>query len=420
MSEENVTINYEKIDPKIRGAVKAIEAKPHVRYIRYLLSKRYSPISIKQELFRLGLSAPHEPNLITYYLTIMDPVIKEHGLSQLYADYKNKLLRKNKRGDFAKDILNYRLHLAEDLDGQVKFCKFIKDLEIDSLWINEIYKFHGSAGNLPVDELGQRILEAYAPKKMVDKILIHPKRYLIDKLLLENVPDSRISKYCSENLALVVNDYDIGSYKRIFFNIKTLSIEERIKSLEVEKNSLNTLLDDLDNLDIYSEMDLGEKMLIQRQTQQRISELDDNIKTLNMMFSDFAFKQATQEQEDFETVFTDVTLRTYKRFKDLDQYRDRDVVDPLFKVARMMVFAHDKVESIKVASNSSKSSDRHSQSILMELYKKRVDDVMTEQIERANKELKEAGIEPIVEIDANEIAGIEELGVSFEVEKKNE
>jgi hypothetical protein len=160
MSEENVTINYEKIDPKIRGAVKAIEAKPHVRYIRYLLSKRYSPISIKQELFRLGLSAPHEPNFITYYLTIMDAIIKEHGLSQLYADYKNKLLRKNKRGDFAKDILNYRLHLAEDLDGQVKFRKFIKDLEIDSLWINDIFKFHGSSGNLPVDELGQRILGA--------------------------------------------------------------------------------------------------------------------------------------------------------------------------------------------------------------------------------------------------------------------
>jgi hypothetical protein len=416
-------INYDRMDQKIIGAVKAIEAKPHVRYIRYLLTKRYSPISIKQELFRLGLSAPHEPNLVAYYLAVIDPVIKECGLAQLYADYKNKLLRKNKRGDFAKCILNYRLDLGDDLDGQVKFNKFVKTLEIDSIWINEIYKFHGTADKLPVDEDGVKILDAQSPRKYIDKILVHPKRYLIDKMLLENVPDSRIAKYCREEIKLIINDYDIAAYKRAFFNVKTLSTEERIKSLEVERNSLQSLLDDLDNLDAYSDMDMGEKMLIRKQTEQRMTELDDNIKTLNMMYSEFAFKQAVQDQEDFEGMFTDVTCSLYKRFKALDQFKDRDVVDPIFKVTRMMIFAHDKLEQIKTISGPGKtlSGDKHSQGVIVELYKQRLDDVMEEQVKRANAALQEAGIEPIDEtIDANEIMGIEELGTNISLNKDEE
>jgi hypothetical protein len=415
----DTNIDYDKMDQKIIGAIKAIEAKPHVRYIRYLLTKRYSPICIKQELFRLGLSAPHEPNLIAYYLTVIDPIIKKHGLSQLYADYKNKLLRKNKRGDFAKEILNYRLNLGDDLDGQVKFCKMVKELDVDSIWITEIYRFHGTADRMPVDTDGTRILDAQSPKKSIDKILVHPKRYLIDKMLLENVPDSRISRYCREELKLLVNDYDIAGYKRAFFNIKTVSIEDRIKLLETEKNSLQSLLNDLDTLDAYADMDIGEKMLIQKQTEQRMVELDDNIKTLNMMYSDFAFKQATQDSEDFEGMFTDVTCSLYNRFKALDQFKDRDVVDPIFKVTRMMIFAHDKLEQIKATGNSKTlSGDKHSQSVIMELYKKRVDDVMDEQVKRANAALKEAGIEPIDDnVDPNEIMGIEELGTNIDIGK---
>jgi hypothetical protein len=416
-------INYDKMDSKIINAVKAIEAKPHVRYIRYLMTKRYSPICIKQELFRLGLSAPHEPNLIAYYLAVIDPVVKQFGLSQLYADYKNKLLRKNKRGDFAKEILNYRLNLGDDLDGQVKFCKFIKAVEVDEIWLTEIYKFYGTADRMPVDENGQRILDAMSPRKTLEKILTFDKRYIIDKMILENVPDSRISKYCRENLKLVVNDYDIAGYKRIFFNVKTLSIEERIKSLEIERNSLSQLLDDFDSLDYYSDMDIGEKTLIRRQTEQRIIELDDNIKSLNMLYSDFAFKQATQDSNDFESMFTNVVCSLYNRFKSLDQFKDRDVVDPIFKVAKMMVFTHDKVEQIKAVSGPGKTGpgDQHSQNVLMELYKQRSDEIMAEQIKKTNEALKEAGIEPLdPSIDPNEIMGIEELGINLDLSKDDE
>ena len=128
-------IDFETLDPKYRKTIENIESKPHIKYIRYLLSKMYSPIVIKKELQRLGLSAPHEKPLTIYYLAVMDPIIKHFGLSSLYADYKNRLIRGNsKRGEYSKNILNYRLSLGDDLDGQVKFCKMISFLEIDERW----------------------------------------------------------------------------------------------------------------------------------------------------------------------------------------------------------------------------------------------------------------------------------------------
>jgi hypothetical protein len=421
MSELN--IDYNKVEDKLKTTVKAIEAKPHVRYIRYLLSKMYSPSLIKQELFKLGLSAPHEANLIGYYMAIVDPIIRKQGLSQLYSSYKNKLLKKNpERARYADEVLNYKVDLADDLDGQVKFCKFIKELEVDSLWIGEIYRFHGSVDKFPVDEEGNRILVTSAATKSYEKILINPKRYLVDKFILEGIPDSRIIQYCRDTLKLVIYEYDLELYRRVFFNLKTNTIEDKIKALEVERNSLIQTIKDIDGGDVYPDMGLGERSVIRSQSSQRIEELDGNIKTLNMLFSEFAFKAATSEHNDFEKMFSDIVNRGYKRFCELDAYKDRDVVDPMFKVARLMTFAHDKVENIAVAGGKNGSiADKHSQTVLMELYKQRTDEIMNEQLVRANKELSAAGIEPIEEkICAEDIAGIEDLGVSFEVTKEDD
>lgn len=413
-------VNYNLIDPKYKNTVKNIESKPHVRYIRYLLTKRYSPATIKKELNRLALSAPHEPNLIAYYLCIIDPLTKAFGVGPLYSDYKNKLLRKNSRGDFAKDILNYRLHVDDDLDMQVKFCKFVRYLDIGDLWINEIYRYHGSASNLPVDENGQRILDATSSFKVIDKILMHPKRYLIDKMILENVPDKRIADYFRDKMDMKINAYDIACYKKSFFNIKTQSVEDRIKFLEIEKTSLEQLMEDLDNTEEYINIDLGEKILIKKQSQQRIAELEDNIKTLNAMYSEFAFKAATEDKNDFLGMFSDIVVRGYSRFCQLDNYKDRDVVDPLVKTAKMMGFAYDKVENIqnlKGVNANGGITDEHSQGVLMELYSKRIDEIAAEQIEIANKNLSDTGMEVLErQIHPDEIAGIEDLGTNIDTD----
>jgi hypothetical protein len=54
----------------------------------------------------------------------------------------------------------------------------------------------------------------------------------------------------------------------------------------------------------------------------------------------------------------------------------------------------------------------------MELYKKRTGEIFDEQIKRANQELADAGIAPIdSELSPEEIAGIEDLGVSFDIKE---
>lgn len=421
MSEEKgFAVDYNKIDSKVTATVKAIEGKPHVRYIRYMLTKMYSPVVIKKELFSLGLSAPHEPNLVAYYLAVLDPIIRKHKLSEAYSLYKSKLLRKNAVHAFSKDLLNYKLMFIDDLDGQANFCKFIKEIEVDSLWMNEVVRAHGgSPMKLPVDEkTGERILNYSSQRRNVEKILNSPKRYLIDKMILENLNTSQISEYCKKNLNLPIHHADVAGYKQIFFNLQTNNIEEKIKALEVEEKSLKLFLNDLDNLKAYTDIEIGEKVTLKKQAEQRIGELQDNIKTMNMMFSDIAFKLAVDEKQDFEQMFTEVLGRSYVRFCQLDSFKDRDVVDSLLKVAKIMTNAHDKVSAIK---NDPTHADKGSQQVLLDLYKKRADEIASEQINKANKELEAAGIELLdSNLDPNDILGIEDLGMSFDVNEEEE
>jgi hypothetical protein len=225
-----MVVDYSSFDQSIRGAVTAVESKPHVRYIRYLLTKRHSPINIKKELQRLGLSAPHEPVLIKYYLAVIDPLIKKYKLGALYSDYKNKLMSKNQQHAFSKHLLNYRLNLSEDLELQTNFCKFITELEVDAVWVSEIMKFYGSAANVPLDKDGYRIIKTTSYKRKLDTILMSPKRYLVDKMILENVPDSRIADYCRKEFKIPIYDYDIIQYKEVFFNLKTYDIEGKLQT----------------------------------------------------------------------------------------------------------------------------------------------------------------------------------------------
>lgn len=420
-----MNIDFEKLDPKYKNTIRNIESKPHVKYIRYLLVKRYSPIVIKKELQKLGLSAPHEKPLTIYYLTIIDPIIRHFGLSSIYADYKNKLVRgKSIRGEYSKNILNYRLTFGEDPDGQVKFCKMISLLEIDEMWCREIYKFHGSTINLPTDEKGNRLIKTTTStrgEQSVEKILLFEKRYIIDKLLIENVPVERIAKYCRDNLKFSIHEPDINMYKSMFFNVQAQTIEEKIKSLEAEKDALSALVSDVQNgVSEYADISIGEKITLMEQTNRRIEELADNIKGLNMMYSESAVRIAEINEQNFEEMFANVVGRAYKRFVQLDGYKDRDVVDPLFKTARMMSFAHDKVESIKaINGGGSGNSDKHSQATILQLYSTRVDEILEEQKKAAGDRL---GDENYGDVSLDDIDGIGEIAMSYEEEdiKKEE
>ncbi len=412
-------INYTKMSPKVAKTVEIIESKPHVRWIRYLLSKRYSPIEIKRELQRLGLSAPHEKPLVAYYLAVMDPVIKKHGLGPVYADYKRKLLSdKNPRGAYSAHILKYRIEFDDDLPGQTNFCKFLQEAEIESCWISELLKMYGSAGNIPLDENGDRIIKGGLYKRSLDKLLMHPKRYLVDKMILESVPSSRIADYVNKNLeGLKLFDYDIQYYKSIFFNMRTYDIEDKIKALDVERKSLENLLHTIDSGD-NAELELGEKMLISQKTKERIEELEDNIKMLNALYSEASMKCLEMENKDIKDMFLDVVFRGYKRFTKLDQYQDRDVVDPLLKVTKMIGYAYDKSVEIEANKNlKDGGGDKHSQGEMMNLYRQRVDEAYSDQEFR---EMNQIAGKMLEDVNIEDIQGLEELNVLGSAEEDTE
>lgn len=413
-------IDLSVLDERYRDTVKRIEAKPHVKYIRYLLTKGYSPISIKKELQKLGLSAPHEGPLTIYYLAVIDPIVKSLKLSYVYADYRNRLLRaNNKKGDYSKNIINFRLKFGNDPDGQIKFCEFIKTLELEELWCAELYKYYGSASAMPCYENGQRIITAHGSNrqvtgKSITKILSFDKRYVIDKMLLENVSCERITKYCKDNLKLNVNIPDILLYKNSFFNVRAQTIEEKIESLVNEKGALEQALkDSTDMVGDFAAYSIGEKITFEEQTKRRIRELDNSIKGLNALYKDTAVKLAEIHERDFESMFADIVGKAYERFSDLDKERDRDVVDPLFKTVKMMIAAHDKVTTIQSNKGSAAGTDKHSQGTLLQLYGTRVEEIFEEQKQRV---ARETGDVNFGQIDIDAIEGIEETGISFEGE----
>jgi len=402
-----IDINYEALEFKIANTVRAIEKKPHVRYIRYLMTKKYSPVVIKKELQKLGLSSSHEKQFIIYYLAVMDPIIKKYGLGDVYQEYKSKLLRDdNARNSFSSNLLKFRIAFHDSPDTQVRFLQFVSEIEVENCWGNEVMKYYGVVDNMPLDADGNRPMKGTAHKRSIERILTHPKRYLIDKLILENLPDGRIVEYVRKNLNEPIFIYDISYYKKVFFNMRSFTIEEKIKVLEIEQNSLRSSISALDN---DESLDIGEKVTIQKQAKERVKEIEENIRTLNMFFSEAAIRQLEGESEDFEKLFLDIARRSYNRYVNLDEARDRDVVDPLLKTAKMMGYAFEKVQDIKVGKST--NGDNHSQAELVELYKQRVDEAYSEQ---NMKNVNEIGEALLGDVDKEEILGTEELNIMID------
>ena len=101
-------------EEEIARAISIIESKPHMLYIRYLLTKKLSFRFINNELYRLGLSATSEKTLADYYMSVIDPVVRKYSLSKLYQDYKKlatNIITKGKADGAEVETLNYKLEI---------------------------------------------------------------------------------------------------------------------------------------------------------------------------------------------------------------------------------------------------------------------------------------------------------------------
>ena len=407
---------YSEIIENSKATIDAMDNKPHIRMIRYLLTKRFGLNQIRMELNSLSCSCPHEEDLKLYYIGVIDPMIKKHGLQDVYSNYKSKMLKMNgeKNVRLAGDLLNFLMEFDTKRDLQPKFLMFVRDLEIEELWQAEIYKYYGDVSKFPTDESGNKIFSLSYAKKTVDKIVSSPKRYVVDKFICEGVPTTKIVDFCNKKLDMNLDIYDVNSYKKIFFNIKTQDVEGKIKTLELENNNLRKEMADIE---LDASLSIGEKTMHKKSLQDRIANIASNIKALNSWQSELMSSQTRIERYDYESMFKDMSVTLYDKFRAASNLPTIDSIDFLVKTSKTITTLHDKIQEIEKynegEANATGLTDTYSNQEIIKLATKNVEESFKEIRESSNQELIDLGYEGIEDIDPDEIAGADELYVSF-------
>lgn len=380
-----------------------MENKAHIRYIRYLLSKRTPSNSIRKELARLALSSPDKTALTTYFLNVFVPLLQQYDLLKYYEEYLERLTN-GKWEQRVSPILIFEIEFENSDEDRKSFCAFLRELEIEEMWSREITRYYGGIQNIPQNEDGERIIKVNMARN-VESVLTCAKRYMVDKLLLENVAVPRISKYMWDNHQIKLDESTLYTYSKYFFNFQRREIEDVIQQLEMEKKSIESDLDIIENNENYS---LGDKLAISRQFQEKIEFLDNAIKELNARYSDISFQQGISDKLDVNNIVNDIIARGYERLKFLDRYRDRDVVKPITDVAKMVFTAIDKkamLEETKVKiERTVMDRDKSAQEVLLEMYQESYDARMQEVKDKLGEPVNMELIE-----DTDSVEGLDEV-----------
>lgn len=387
-------LDYNNFDSSTVNTIKAIENKGHVRYIRYLLSKKIPPVTIRKELARLALSAPDKSTMSVYFTNIILPLVEKYGLMEYYKEYYTKLIGSESENEILP-VLNFDIAFTDRDQDRVSFCGFIRELEIEEMWSREIVRYYGGIHNIPQNEDGERVIKVN-PARSVESILTCPRKYVIDKLILEGVSAPRIVRYIWDKYQIKIDEATMYSYLKYFFSYERKEIEEMIEQLISEQTSLKSELDIIENNDSYS---LGDKLAISQQYQEKIDFLEEIIKDLTAKYTDLTYQQALTEKVDTKAIIDDIIQRGYERFKLLDRSRDRDVVKPITDVSKMIFSAIDKKNVI--ADNESKAKrtmlerDKSASEILIEMYNEAYDrhmEIMNSKLEVSEENMEEIDI----------------------------
>lgn len=417
-----------EFDIEIKSSVaEIVDSKPHATYIKYLMTKRCGPLFIINELHKLGLSAPSRTNLVEYYNTQVDPLVRKNKLVSIYSSYKNRLNGRKVKGEklnYISQILNFKSEIGEASSiTQANFCKFLKDLGVEHPWMWELTRFYKTADNFPVDSNGVRILTVSMGKQSLEKVVSSRNRYIIERLIIENLSDTRIAEYCKTQLHEQIYPSDIALYKEVYFNTKLNGINENLKLLESEKVSQESLLNDVTRgAKPYCDMSAGERTAMIRQINQRINEIDENLRVLRAAHTNLSYDARIVDLDNFQAMFSDVVKRSYRKFCSYDGSNDRDIATPMAKIAGVMSAAYDKLEKINaIQTKDSTDDDGGIKHGIAELMQSRLDEIEDEEKRRANEALAASGLPTLDdEVNLNDVGGVDELGMDFSEDKAEE
>ena len=407
---EKLSINPSALPVGLRSSVSAIENLPHRLWIRYLITKRYPFTKIINELKILGLSAPWKEGLQRYFETVIYPAAKKFHVEHLYNDF-HEVVTKQKRMGRKYYVISFRLDIAPNPELEVPFLKFLTYLDVDMIWNFEVHKHYGTVSNYPVDEDGDRFFASgyfqnNSVERSIEKIVQHPKRYLLDRMILENLP-TRIITNRAKEAGIGITEYETILYIKAFFNISSRSLEEKIKLLEMEKKYFEQVVRDASSNTNkeYSSKSIGERKTIIQSAQTRIEEIEKNLFDLNNRHHRAVTMMMTSEKQDYEEMLDTMIRTTYKKFVDLSSSSDRESITPLTNLSKSFVSLAEKKQNMEKFGNRS-GSDYNANESLLELYKQTMSDMQGEDGAMASEENFDGTYE--------DIAGIEELGVSYD------
>lgn len=325
-------IRYTQISPQHRDIVRALENRGHISYIRFLMLKRWTMLSINQELFKLGLSGDHEENLWVYFKEALLPILQTKKLNHLYAEY---------RPGKVVSSLCFENSLGKNETQRIQFLYLIKELDVDLFFLPEIVKYYGSVKLIPIDsDTGYPIIEAkYLPDFV--SILNHPKRMYIEMMLAEGKTPKMIREYFSAQYDEVLPEEQISFFSRAFFNIKRKDLERTIETFQYEIASLETMLTAIRTNQI-DWLQISERAHMVASIKFKIQNLQNIIKRLSGFHHHAAYQAGVLEFTHIKDMFADVLVRTHRRFIETDRRTEDDAVNVLNTVVNMMAKATDK------------------------------------------------------------------------------
>lgn len=329
-------VRYNKISPENRSLVRSIESKAYVGYIRYLLLKRWPFERVKKELMRLGLAWNEQPDFEIYFQEVLFPAIKAKSLTKYYRKYKDNM---------EDETLTFHGTFGNSDKDRVSFIELLQYFEIEQFFTEEIIDHYGGTMNIPNHPLtGDPLISKDKPVDLV-AMLQNPKRHVIEDLLIEGYSPTQISDHLYQRYDLEITPNEIKVYAKSFFDIKRQDISRLIDSLQTEKDAVEQRILETKRKSI-KDFSFGERFEVLSALQDKSDRLAKMIRKLNGVHSGASFNAAVLEVTDMREMFKDVMVRAHKRYRDMDDRTEDEVVAPLKSVMEMMVKATDKILSI--------------------------------------------------------------------------
>lgn len=366
-------IQYNKIAPEHRDTVRSIDSKSYVGYIRYLLLKRWPFDRVRRELMRLGLAWNDQEDFEIYFKEVLYPPIKKFNLTKYYKKYKQDM-----DGMKGQPLL-YGDSFGTSEKTRIDFIKLIHHLDIEHFFAEEIIAFYGGVTNIPNHpSTDEPIIVREKPVDLVE-MLQNPKRHVIDRMLVDGYTTRNISDYLFQRYDMELTPNEIKVYARSFFNVTRQDMQRLIDSLENEKDELSNRLIEVKRRPV-EDFSFGERFEVLSVMSHKIEELSDMIKKLTNAHSNTAFNAAVLETSDMREMFKDVMIRAHRRFREMDERTEDDVISRLNAIVNMMSKATDKVMNIEEV-----LSQKATKSINEEML-----DVIMPTLERIENEEREA------------------------------